>query len=179
MPRPRIAVALPQLFLGLLSIAIAAIWIGHIVSATIHDARHSHDTIVITGSARKPISSNLVQWSLSVDGSASTPVAAAQRLRLESDAVVKFLRVAGIPADAILPQVVQSETVVTRINKHQTRTTYHVSQGFEVSTREIDIVEVVASGLGKLLEGGIRVAAQPLAYIATDLEQAKLDALQA
>src|SRR5712691_4264785 len=197
MPRPRIAVALPQLFLGLLSLAIAGVWIGHIFAATIHDARHTHDTIVITGSARKPISSNLVQWSLSVDGSASTPVAAAQRLRQESAAVVAFLRGAGISAQAILPQVVQSDVVVTRIGKlepalikklglargvvdsHATRTTYHVSQGFQVSTREIDVVEAAASGLGKLLERGINVSAQPLAYISTDLEQAKLDALEA
>ena len=66
----RVAAAIPQLFLGLLSLAIAAVWIGHLVTATIHDARHARDTLVITGSARKPIGSNLVEWSLSVDGSA-------------------------------------------------------------------------------------------------------------
>src|SRR5438034_1993983 len=142
MPRPRVAVALPELLLGLLSLAIAGIWIGHIFAATIHDARHTHDTVVITGSARKPISSNLVQWSLGVEGSASTPVAAAQHLQQESAAVVAFLRGAGISAQAIVPQVVQSEVVVTPIGKlepallkklglapgvvgsHATRTTY-------------------------------------------------------
>jgi hypothetical protein len=196
-PRPRIAVAFPQLFLGLLSLAIAGVWIGHIFAATIHDARHTHDTIVITGSARKPISSNLVQWSLSVEGTASTPIAAAQRLQRESAAVVAFLRGAGISAQAILPQVVQSEVVVSPINKldqvlikklgparaavalRATRTTYHVSQGFQVSTRRIDVVVAAASGVGKLLERGIQVSAEPLAYISTNLEQAKLEALEA
>ena len=33
--------------------------------------------------------------------------------------------------------------------------------------------------LGELLERGIRVSAEPLAFISTDLEQAKLEALQA
>ena len=73
-------VAVPELFLGLLSLAIAAVWIGHIFANTIHDARHVRDTISITGSARKPISSNLVQWSLSVSGVAATPVEAARKL---------------------------------------------------------------------------------------------------
>jgi hypothetical protein len=79
----------------------------------------------------------------------------------------------------MFPQVVQSAKEVTRINKHQRRTTYHVTQGFQVSTGKIDIVEAAASAVGALLERGIAVSAEPLAYISTDLEQAKLAALEA
>jgi len=169
----------PELFLGLLSLAVAAVWIAKVFSATIHDAKHPNDTIVITGSARKPIDSDIVQWSLSVDGAARTPIAAARRLKVESAAVATFLRGAGIPAAAILPEVVESNVEVTRINKHLTRTTYHVTQGFEVSTKKIDVVQAAATRLGSLLVRGIEVSAEPLAFISTDLEQAKLDALQA
>jgi hypothetical protein len=169
----------PELFLGLLALAVAAVWIATIFSATIHDAKHPNDTIVITGSARKPIDSDLVQWSLSVDGAGRTPIAAARRLKGESAAVESFLRGAGIPAAAILPQVVESNVEVTRINKHLTRTTYHVSQGFEVNARKIDVVQAAATRLGSLLVRGIEVSAEPLAFVSTDLEQAKLDALQA
>src|SRR5205814_3371623 len=63
--------------------------------------------------------------------------------------------------------------------KKKTRTSYRVSQGLEVSTKQIDVVERVATRLGELLERGIRVQAQPLAYISTDLANAKLDALEA
>jgi hypothetical protein len=169
----------PELFLGLLSLAIAAVWIGHIFAATIHDARHTADTITITGSARKPIGSDLVQWSLAVDGSAPTAAAAARRSRQASASLLAFLRTAGIRADAISPEVVQSNVAVTRVNKHLTRTTYHVSQGFDVSTKAIDTVQAAATHLGSLLERGVDVSAQPLAFISTDLEQAKLDALSA
>ncbi len=48
-----------------------------------------------------------------------------------------------------------------------------------MSTRRIDVVEGAASRLGTLLERGVDVSAQPLAYISTDLEAAKLDALTA
>jgi uncharacterized protein len=169
----------PELFLGLLSLAVAAVWIGHIFASTIHEAKHTADTISITASARKPIGSNLVQWSLNVDGKAATPVDAAHRARRAGTALVAFLRGAGIRADAISPRVVQSDEIVTRVNKRLTRTTYVVSQSFEVSTQDIDTVQNAAARVGTLLEQGLAVSAQPLAFVSTDLEEAKLQALSA
>jgi hypothetical protein len=177
-PRSR-SFVVPELFLGLLSLAVAAVWIGHIFASTIHDAKHTTDTISITASARKPIGSNLVEWTLSVDGRAATPVQAARRSRRASASVVAFLRGAGINAAAISPEVVQSNVIVTRVNKHLTRTTYVVSQDFEVSTGDIDTVQSAAAMVGRLLERGIQVSAQPLAFVSTDLEEAKLEALSA
>jgi hypothetical protein len=175
----RTRLAVPELFLGLLSLAVAAVWIGHIFATTIHDAKHTADTLSITASARKPISSNLVQWTLSADGRASTPVEAARRLRHASGAVLGFLHGAGIRGNAIAPQVVQSDTIVTRVNKRLTRTTYVVSQRYEVSTRDIDTVQAAATRVGLLLERGLHVSAEPLAFVSTDLERAKLEALSA
>jgi uncharacterized protein len=179
MERRLFEVAVPELFLGLLSLALAAVWVAHMVAGTIHDARHARDTLTITGSARKPITSNLVRWSLTVSGAASTPQAAARTMRRDVTAVEGFLRGGGVPASAIAESVVQTETIVTRISKKKTRTTYRVSQGLGVSTTKIDVVEGVSTRLADLIERGIAVSAEPLEYISTDLEQAKLDALQA
>ena len=177
MSRPRTAV--PELFLGLLSLAVAAVWIGHIFATTIRDAKHTRDTITITASARKPIGSDLVQWTITVDGKGATPVLAARRQRAAGAAVVTFLRRAGVTAQAISPQVVQSEAVVTRINKRRTKTSYVVSQGLEISTRDLDTVQRAATRVGTLLEQGLDVSANPLEFISTDLEDAKLQALSA
>jgi len=171
--------AVPELFLGLLSLAVAAVWIGHIFASTIHDAKHAHDTITITGSARKPIASDLVQWELQVRGEAGTEVAAARQARTAGVSLVAFLRKAGIAGQDIAPEVVQSEVVTTRIDKKHTRTTYIVSQGFSVSSRRLDVVQAAATKVGTLLEQDIDVSAQPLAYISTNLDAAKLDALSA
>lgn len=179
MERRRFEVAVPELFLGLLSLALAAVWVAHMFAGTIHDARHARDTLTITGSARKPITSNLVRWSLSVSGAASTPQAAARTMRRDVTAVEAFLHSGGVPASAIAESVVQTETIVTRISKKKTRTSYRVSQGLGVSTTKIDVVEGVSTRLADLIERGIDVSADPLEYISTDLEQAKLDALQA
>jgi len=170
---------IPELFLGLLSLAVAAVWIAHIFSATIHDARHTNDTLTITGSARQPIGSNLVEWSVRVASVAKTRVEAARELRREVGVVSRYLSGAGLERGEIAPQVVESETIVTRVDKHHTRTTCRVAQGLEVTTRQIDVVQSAATRLGLLLERGIGVSADPLQYISTNLEQAKLDALGA
>ncbi len=169
----------PELFLGLLSIGVAVVVTAHMFAATIHDARHVHDTISVTGSAHKPISSNLVRWSLTVSGEAANEPDAARRLRRESTEVSAFLRNAGVPAKAISPAVVTSETIVIPLPHHRRRTRYRVAQRLEVSTRQIDVVERVAPRLGELIERGIDVSATPLQYLSTELTQAKLDALDA
>jgi hypothetical protein len=170
---------LPELFLGLLALAIAAVWVAHIVARTIHDARHTHDTLTITGSARVPITSNLVRWSLYVSATDRTPQLAARTMRAHIKEVEQFLRRGGFPGGSYAESVVESETIVTKLAKHRSRTTFRVTQGLSVSTDKIDIVEGVAVRLAELIERGIDVSADPLEYISTDLAQAKLDALKA
>ena len=170
-------IELPELFLGLLAIGIAIVLTAHIFAGTIRDVRHSRDTLSVTGSARVPITANLVRWSLTVAGETPDPATAARILRRQSAEVRAFLRRGGIPADAIEASVVRSEEIVIVLQHHQRRTRYRVSQELEVSTRQIDVVESVATRVGSLLERGIHVSAGPLAYISTELEKAKLDAL--
>ena len=129
---------------------------AEIFAGTVHDARHARDTLSVTGSARVPIEANLVRWALTV--SAEGPQVG--------------------PADEIQPSVVTSEEIVTVLPHHQRRTHYRVSQQLEVRTHSIDVVERVATGVGGLLERGVHVSAAPLAYISTELEEAKLDALE-
>jgi hypothetical protein len=179
MARPRFTSPVPELFLGLLSLALAAVWVAHMFANTIHDSRHARDTMTITGSARVPITSNLVRWSLSVSGVAQTPQTAAHTMTRDVKVVEAFLRAGGVPRAELAESVVQSETIVTRISKKKTRTTYRVSQGLDVSTRKIDVVEGISTRLAELIERGVGVSAEPLEYISTDLAKAKLDALQA
>src|SRR4051794_26643579 len=133
MQRPRLPLALPQLLLGLLALAIAVVWVAYVFAGTIHDAKHANDTIQVTGSARVPITSNLVQWTLTVEGSAADPAAAAEEQRRQSTEVIAFLSAAGIAGDSISPEVVRVEREVRRIDKTHAETTYHVYQGYDIS----------------------------------------------
>jgi hypothetical protein len=173
------SLALPELFLGLLAIGVAVVLTAKIFAGTIHDARHVRDTISVTGSARKPITSDLVRWSLTVSREAPTAAAAARLLRGQVAAVRKFLQSRGIPRNAISPEVVTSEEQVTPLGKHRRKISYRVSQGLDVSTRKLDVVESAATQVGGLIAQGIDVSAGPPAYISTELTKAKLDALAA
>ena len=173
------SLALPELFLGLLSIGVAVVVTAKIVAGTIHDARHIHDTISVTGSARKPITSDLVRWSLTVSHEAPTAADAAKRLRGQVSSVRVFLVNQGIPSNAISPAVVRSEEQVTLLGKHRRKISYRVSQGLDVSTRKLDVVERAATQVGGLIAQGIDVSAGSPAYISTELTNAKLDALAA
>jgi uncharacterized protein len=170
---------IPELFLGLLAIGVAVVWTANIFAGTIHDARHIHDTISITGSARKPITSNLVRWSVSVSREAAQPTQAARGLTVDAAKVRLFLIKEGIPSGAISPAVVTSEELVEQLPHHRKKVSYRVSQRLDVSTRKLDVVEQASTGVGQLLERGIAVSAEPLQYISTELTQAKLDALGA
>jgi uncharacterized protein len=171
--------ALPELFLGLLSIGIAVVLTAKIVSGTIHDARHIRDTISVTGSARKPIDSDLVRWSLTVSREAPTAAAAAKRLRGDVAAVRTFLVRQGIASSAIAPGVIASQELVVPLGHHRRKISYRVSQTLGVSTRAIDVVERAATSVGGLIAEGIDVSADSPAYVSTELTQAKLDALAA
>jgi hypothetical protein len=176
--RPVRGTPIPELFLGLLVIAIAFVLVARSISGTIRDVRHTRDTLSVTSSARVPISADLVRWSLTVAVESTATAPAARRLRRESALVRKFLLSAGIPGDAITSSVVTSQKVIIPLPHHRRRVRYRVSQQLEVRTKQIDVVETTATRVGSLLEQGIEVSAEPLAYLSTELAEAKLNALE-
>jgi len=171
-------IAIPELFLGLLAIGIAFVLVAHIISSTVRDVRHTRDTLSVTASARVPISANLVTWTLTISAEDATTAPAARRMRRDVSVVRRFLLAARIPADAITPSVVSSSQIVIRLPHRQRRVRYRVYQELQVRTKEIDLVAAAATRVGELLERGIAVEAQPVAYLSTELAQAKLTALE-
>src|SRR5689334_15580379 len=106
--RPRRSIAVPELFLGLTAIGVAVVLTAYVISGTIKDVRHTRDTLTVTGSARVPIDANLVRWYVVVAPRAATPALAAAQLRRQIRLVQAFLRDAGIPAEAIAREVVET-----------------------------------------------------------------------
>jgi hypothetical protein len=171
-------IGIPELFLGLLSLAVAAVLTAHTVAGTIHDARHTRDTVTVTGSARKPFSADLVQWRLTVAREAAEPAPAARRLQRDLAAVRTFLVSAGIPAAAISPSVVSTEPLVENLPHHRIRRTYRVSQALGIETRKLDVVQAASTRVGDLVGRGIEVSAESPDWVSTELSRAKLDTLE-
>ena len=107
---------LPQLLIGLVAVALAlAIAIpltASIVMSGVRDIKQTRDTIVVTGSARYPITADQAFWNVRVNSTERTPAAAARSLRAKSAAVAKYLGDAGLAADVSKPPVDIQETSV-------------------------------------------------------------------
>jgi uncharacterized protein len=174
-------------FLGLAAVALALV-IALPLSASIaingfKSIKQHRETVVVTGSARYPISANLATWHLSVRAQEATPSAAIKALRLKVAQVDAFLTQGGLPAAAVsrppigVAQV--SVSVPTGLKKPAFRQVpaWRVSQGFSIQTVQIDTLTRIASQVGNLLAAGTDVSLSPIDYLSTHLTAAKFAAL--
>ena len=183
----RPARALPQTLIGLLAVAIA---VGIAVPLTasivmngIRDVKQTRDTIEVTGSAKQPIQANLASWHVDVFARERTVEAAARALHAKAKAVRSFLNSAGLAADTSEPPVdVEPSTiqVPTGLAKPRFRSVdaWDVTQSFDVQTTKIDTLVKTAASVDQLLLQGVDVSVSSIAYLSTQLKNAKFAALR-
>ena len=165
---------IPELLIGLVALAIAIVVGAFAVASAVKAVKRSRDTITVTGSAKRPITADLVTWNLSVNSADSDPAVASRVLRINGDKVRRFLDEAGLEAKE--PPVATEETSEKQAG---TRVTiYRLTQEFNVTTNEIDKAEATAGKVSTLLEQGIAVSANPLQYVSTQLGKARIEALK-
>jgi hypothetical protein len=150
-----------------------------IAADTFTAAHHTRDTISVTGSAKKPIDADLVQWSMTVSTEGPVLAGAAQRLDLQVAQVRRFLLAGGLKAGELnLPPLV-TDSYERRLSKTRSVTVYTASQAIWIQTRNIDAVDALGREVGTLVARGIDVGAQPIAYVSTQLAEARIEALSA
>lgn len=166
--------SLPQLLLGLLALAVAVVLGALFVSSAVKAVKRSRDTIVVTGSAKRPITADLVTWHLSVSSADTDPAVASRVLRINGDKVRRFLHDAGLQVKE--PPIATEQT--TEKQGGVRVAVYTLTQDFDVTTKEIDKAEAAAGKVSTLFEQGIAVSANPLQYVSTQLGQARIEALK-
>ena len=165
---------IPELLIGLVALAVAILIGALAVASAVKAVKRSRDTITVTGSAKRPITADLVTWHLSVSSADSDPAVASRVLRINGDKVRRFLDEAGLEVKE--PPVATEETSE---KQGGTRVTiYRLTQEFDVTTTEIDKAEAAAGKVSTLFEQGIAVSANPLQYVSTQLGKARIEALK-
>jgi hypothetical protein len=156
--------------IGSALLALAILIGSFAVSAGIRD-RNRNDTISVTGSAKKRITSDYVIWDASVSSQQATPQAAANALADWTAKVRSFFRSAGVRDSELSLQPVTAETVQSGndYNGNGKITGYKLTRGFEVRSARVAEMAKVVEESGKLLEQGIPIQSQPLQYIFTKL----------
>lgn len=174
---------LPQVLIGLLALAVTVPITAAIVMNGIRDVKGSRDTIVVTGSAKQPITADLASWFVSVSSRERTPAAAARSENAKAAAVDEFLRKAGLADDVSKPPLDVQETTIqvpTGLAKPRFRTVqaWFVEQSFEVQTEKIDALVRAAAGVDRLLLQGVDLSVGQIRYLSTKLRKAKFAALR-
>ena len=126
----------------------------------IRDVKQSRDTVVVTGSAKQPITADLASWFVSVSSRERTPAAAARSLNAKAAAVDAFLSKAGLADDVSKPPLDVQETTIqvpTGLAKPRFRSVraWFVAQSFGVQTKKIDALLRASAGVDQLL-GAVR-----------------------
>jgi hypothetical protein len=168
---------LPELLLGLVAVAVAVAVTGVVIANAMRDVKRARDTISVTGSARQPITADVVHWSLAVSAEAIRPQAAVRLLRTRVAAVRTFLRDRGLSDSAVTEPPVATQQITLRVAPRRSVPAFRLVQRFRISSREIDKVEGIAAQATDLLAQGVPISAGGLAYISANLADARIHAL--
>ena len=179
-------------------LAAFAIALGMVVSTFIaasswKEVRKQPDknNIRITGSARKRIVSDLIQWSATVEAKATDRTAAYVALKSGTDKAVEFLKSQGLKAEDIQTQsaTITEEFELLREDKVlpgtnvPLRSEKRVSVGFRamqmvsVSSPNVPLIEKASREITSLLEQGVFVTSHAPNYYYTRLGELKLEML--
>jgi uncharacterized protein len=184
-------VSLP--FLSAVAIALGLAGSTFIAATTWKEVRKKPDknNIRITGSAKKRIVSDLIQWSAMVEAKARDRTAAYLALKDGTEKTVAFLKAQGVKDEEIQTQSASISEEFETIREDKVlpgtnvplRTERRESKGFtatqvvSVSSTSISQVEKVSREVTTLLEQGVDVTSRDPSYYYTGLGELKLEML--
>jgi hypothetical protein len=177
-----------------LGVSAAIVWSTAIAANTWRDVRTRPEkhTIRVTGSAKKRIASDLIQWEAVLEAHAPDRTAAYKLLRQEREKAVELLKSQGIKQDEIQPQSTSfEEQFETQVDVKvmpgnvPVRTEKKISKGFltreSIIVRSSDVprIEKASREITSLLEQGISVTSEAPKYFYTRLGELKVEMLAA
>lgn len=189
--RPFRSISLPPL--AALALALGMAGSTYIAASTWRDVRKQPDknNIRITGSAKKRIVSDLIEWSATIEGTGKDRTTAYVSLKGGTDKVVAFLKAQGIKADDIKTQsasiteefeTIREDKVLPGTNvplRTETRrsTGFSAYQVVSVSSPNVQQIEKASREITSLLEQDVFVTSHAPNYYYTRLGELKLEML--
>jgi len=164
-------------------IALAVIVSTFIFSGAIVRARGADEMIRVTGSAKKPIRSDLILWSGNVSYLAPTVAQAYAAVKAGSQKVTTYLTQKGIKAEEIQTSAItttpQYSTITTpgpngSSNSSQKLDGYVLSQTINVKSEDVDRVSRVSREVTDLIASGVSFSSNEPQYLYTKLSDEKV-----
>jgi len=127
--------------------------------------RNRNDVIIVTGSAKKRITSDYLVWDVSVTSQQATASAAARELGGWTNNIRSFFTREGVEPGELTVQPISTETV----GSQRGVTSFKLTRNFEIRSPRVQAVTAVAEHSSALLAQGIPLAAEAPQYIYTKL----------
>lgn len=173
--------------IGALSLAVAIVAATFLASSTWERVRVRPEarSIEITGSAKKRIVSDLIEWSATIEASAPDRLVAYKQLREHSARAQEFLTGRGVAAaeifasSAAVEAVFETEYVGTgedRVSR-QILKGYLARQSVVVRSHDVTLIERMSREITELLEQGIIITSAAPLYHYTKLGEMKIEML--
>jgi hypothetical protein len=174
---------------GLVALAVAFTASTAIAAGTWKSVRGkpAQRQIRITGSAKKRITSDLIEWSATVDAKAPDRTAAYKELRGGVDRAVAFLQKQGIRPEEIRPQSAsfkqefETQYIGVGPNRIEKRVPigYATTETITVRSTDVARIEKASREITSLLEQGVSITSNDPLYYYTRLGELKLEMLAA
>lgn len=142
--------------------------------------KRGDQTIVVTGSARKRIKSDLVIWRAGVSYQADTLADAYRSLSESVPRVKSYLIGKGIPDNQITISSISSQTMHARSSDGEETgqiTGYSLKQELEVRSTDVDKIAKIAREATELINQGILIESMAPEYHYTKLGDLKIEML--
>ena len=167
-----------------LALSVAMVVSTIIASSTFLKSKKLDQTIVVTGSSKKRIKSDLMVWSSSVSVEAPKLPEAYARLTQDVGKVRAFLIAQGIPENQIVIFAVSTNPLrriskVAQVSESLSGSIvgYQLRQSVEVRSSEIDKLTQVSRSVSQLINQGVLLDSEPPRYLYTHLSETKVEML--
>ena len=181
--------------IGIVALAGAMVWSTWILADTYHSIKVKPEqrSIRVTGSAKKRIVSDLIEWSATLEARAPDRTAAYKALRGYTDRTIAFLKEQGIKPDEIQPQSATFEEDIevteefkavpgvkepVRVEK-KTHKGFVTTQVIFIRSTDVQRIEKASREVTTLLEEGVPVTSADPEYFYTKLGELKVEMLAA
>jgi uncharacterized protein len=165
---------LPQLMLGMIALAIGLV----IASRAIRDGMESRtprDTIVVAGSARRPVEADQISWKLSLTSRQPTAEKTSAELNGWFKRIDAFMNDRGIRRNEITISPVTLSRTSNSDSEGNSVSGFTATRSLRVESNRLDPVETMATRSDELIASGIPIEASSPEFVYTKLSQHRRD----
>ena len=166
-------------FWGAVVLAAGFVLAALIGSLAVERLRRAGDEITVTGSSRKPITSDLAMWRGSVSVQRATLPEASDELVRIAARVKAFIVQRGFPDSTVEISSINSNAVRERVGGEETNRVigYRLFQAISVTSADIPRVTSLSREVGSLLAEGVPLSPESPQYLFTRLGEMRIQML--